>query len=282
MWHSHLWPSLLLVSILSLSHVVQAQEEAPQAEMISTDPGTTIKQAIKKQDSYLKLQKHRVCRYTRTVRSQYQSGESQSRAVHSDEVFFDIGREDPPQADLGAIMPESSSKTFDLWNHPLFQTILQHSLFSRFGSSLSWNDQMVDVYQFSSNPAFQPTTDLERVAQGIQGKVSIDQRTGLFVGLHAVAIKDVYDGKRLLLLGPRHDAPIPVFFYAAAPYDGIIVPTTWDEATFAPVRRGGYEINAWLGTLTRTFVHIESCREYKVKSAIQPGFQVVDPEKSPQ
>jgi hypothetical protein len=282
MRHSHLWPSLLLAIIYGLSHVLQGQSEAPQAEMGSTDPVVTIKQAIERQDTYLDLQKRRVCRYTRTVRSQYQSGESQSRTVHSDEVSFDIGRDDPQQADAGVIAPGTSSKTFDLWNHPLFQAILQHSLFARSGSSLSWNDQTVDVYQFSLDPAFQPSTYLERVAQGVQGKVSIDQKTGLFVGLHAVAVKDVYDGKRLLLLGPRRDAPIPVFFYAAEPYDGIVVPTTWDEATFAPVRRGGYEINAWLGTLTRTSIHFESCREYKVKSTIQPGFKVVDPEKAPQ
>jgi hypothetical protein len=53
-----------------------------------------------------------------------------------------------------AITPGTSSKTFDLWNHPLFQAILQHSLFARSGSSLSWNDQTVDVYQFSLDPAF--------------------------------------------------------------------------------------------------------------------------------
>lgn len=267
--------------IILFSNNTLFSQEKTASPNESTSPVMAIRAAIENQSDYMILQKKRACRYVRTIRSDYGTGQSLTRKIRSDEVFFDLGGEPASAPSNVSTEQGASSKTFDLWNHPLFQTILNESVFTKDRDEISWDGRSINRYQFAPDPAFRPATDIERVAQGVYGTASIDQSTHIFVGLHALALRDVYEGKRLLLLGPRHDAPIPVFSYAAAPYDGIIVPTIWDEASFGPVKRGGNEISNWLATLTRTFVKIQTCREYKVKTTIRPGFDVLDQQAKP-
>ena len=271
---------LVLGFVLSAPGVLLSQSETTPPDQ-STEPVKVIKSAIENQSNYMSLQKKRACRYMRTVRSDYGTGQSLTRKVRTDEVFFDLGGEAATKPTNASPDQGTTSSTFDIWDHLLFQAVLESSLFKRVRDEISWDGRTINRYEFVPNPEFQPSTDIERVAQGVYGTVSIDQKTQIFVGLHALAMKDIYEGKKLLLLGPRHDAPIPVFSYAAAPYDGIIVPTVWDEASFGPVKRGGNEISNWLATLTRTFVQIQACREYKVKATIKPGFGVLNDQTKP-
>jgi hypothetical protein len=250
--------------------------------MQTSDPATVIRNAIENQATYLKFQKRRACRYNEIVRFNYGSGRSRSQKTHSDELYFDIGGENATKVNGGPLSESTSSSDFEIWDHPLFRAILKGSIFSREQDRISWDGRIINVYRFVPDPAFKPSTDVERYAQAVYGMVSIDQSSKIFVGLNGVAQKDIYEGKRLLVLGPRTDyPPIPVFYYSAAPYDGIIVPTIWDEAAFTPVRRGSNEVSSWLATLTRTFVQIQSCRDYKVDSTLLPGYKTLDNSEEP-
>lgn len=241
----------------------------------TTPPVEVVQRAIASTTSYRALQTRRVCTYNRVIRSAYQTGRSTSARVLRDELAFDTGQ---PVTDPEVLASSGASpEMFDLWDHPLFQTILRHSVFMPLRSSLSADMRKISNFRFTPDPKFQPSTDLERVAQTVDGVISIDDATGVIIGLQGMAMADAYDGNRLLVLGPRSDEPIPLFTYRAGPADGIIVPTIWDEATFQPVKRGSDEARRWLATLTRTFVHVEGCEDFRVKSTIRPGFGVVKP-----
>ena len=218
------------------------------------------------------------CRYHRITRTHYESGQSTRAIAHDDDVLFLTHSED--DASLVELESKSASipvnlNTFAVWEQPLFKSILAHSVFSH---GYRWFTSMgtaILEYSYQPDPKFQPATDVERVANAVEGKVSIDETEHVFTLVMGYATHSVVDGKRLLVLSPGEEWPgqaIPLFQYAAAHDHGVVVPEWWNEASFGTVKRGNNEVSKWLGTLTRTFIDRPSCQEYRVQSRVLPGF----------
>ena len=210
--------------------------------------------------------------------------------MHSDEedeIFF------PSHGDENAVSHQANSQSrivlvdqdiFAVWNRPLFQTILAHSLFSAGERHQVAPGRSILEYTYQPNAAFKPKTDLERVAQVVAGRIFIDEQEHVFRLILGDATQSVFKGKQMLLLGPGEEwsgPPIPLFEYAATPYGQAIVPQWWNEASFHAVRRGQNEVSDWDETLTRTFLTRESCWEYQVRSTLLPGFTAPDENTAP-
>jgi hypothetical protein len=283
---SPLGPALLL--LVALLWVARADAQSNANEAPIPDAKTEIKETIESQVFYLTKQKRYACRYHRITRTHYESGVSTRAIAHEDDVLFLTHAEDDASLVQAGPSPASvpvNLNTFAVWEQPLFQSILAHSVFSR---GYRWFTPMgtaILEYTYQPDPKFQPATDIERVANAVEGKVSIDETEHVFTAVMGYATHSVVDGKRLLVLGPGGEWPgqaIPLFQCAAAPDHGIVVPEWWNQASFGTVKRGRNEVSKWLGTLTRTFIDRPSCQEYRAQSRVLPGFTAAPKSGEPQ
>jgi hypothetical protein len=257
------------------------------ADAVIPDASQAIRHAIDAQVSYLAKQRQYVCRYHRVSRTRYESGLSIMHSDQEDEFFFPSHGNDnagAPQTDSKMRLISVDQDTFAVWNTPLFQIILAHSLFSAGERHPIGPGRSMLEYTYRPNDAFRPKTDLERIAQALAGRILIDEQQHVFRYILGDATQSVFKGKQMLLLGPGAEwngQPIPLFQYAATPYGRAIIPAWWNEASFRPVRRGPNEVSDWDETLTRTFLTRESCREYQVRSTLLPGFTARDENTPP-
>ncbi len=231
-------------------------------------------QAVQNQSTYVEGQERYVCRYQIVTRDQYGSGRSQHQVQHIEDVMASSGHSlESRFADVGDALdpnPVVASISFAVWADPIFTAVLQHSILS----DLSQTQPGFVTFTFRGDPAYEPVSDTERIAQSLEGTVVLDLTRHIFVQISGRSAYDVIDKNRFLM-----KRGIPILEFHAAPFQGAYLPSEWEPATYGVVKNGPRAEAAWLATLQRSFGTRESCQVFRPDSEVLPGFTVVPQQK---
>jgi hypothetical protein len=246
------------------------------------EPVNLIRQTIANEDSYWIQQQKYACSYQIVTRDRYDTGISTHAVGQTDQIIILHGNtativnsktgKEVQGKDVKAI---TSSQLFSTWRDPLFESVVEHSKFTNEYLVRERTGRSVVVIQYQGDSEYKPTSDTDRIAQSLSGRIVIDPSEKVFVSITGSTDFDVVDGKRFLIVG-RHPWGIPLLDYHAVFYNTAYLPTLWSQASYHAVRNDREAIRNWLGTLSRTFMQRIACQEYRQSMRILPGM-VVEP-----
>jgi thiol-disulfide isomerase/thioredoxin len=234
--------------------------------------------AMDHEADYLGAQRDFACQYEVTTLCQYDARRAAAAVTHLEEVLATNKHlMETRIVDQGSSnqcgQSQLAADSFRIWNNPLLQSVLAHSLISNVQPTvvhrLDGAEQRLVYFTFRGDPAFAPVTDVERVAQGLAGWIRIQLSENILLMISAETEYDVTnDGRFFVARG------IPLLDFRAVPYDKTYLPSVWSEQTFGTVVNDSDTQVKWRQTLVRTFGIRQGCKEFKVKSTILPGFGI--------
>jgi len=241
--------------------------------------------AIDHEADYLGAQRDFACQYEVKTLCQYDSGRAGSAVIHLEEVLatdkplMETRIVDKDRSNQSGPVTALAADSYRIWNNPLLQSVLAHSLISNVRPSVVHRpdgaEERFVYFTFRGDPAFMPVTDVERVAQGLGGWIRIQLSENILLMVSAETEYDVTnDGRFFVARG------MPLLDFRAVPYDKAYLPSVWSEQTFGTVVNDSDAHVKWRQTLVRNFGIRQGCKEFKVKSTVLPGFGIAtDPPK---
>jgi thiol-disulfide isomerase/thioredoxin len=235
--------------------------------------------AMDHEADYLGAQRDFACQYEVKTLCQYDSARAEAAVMHLEEVLAT----DKPLMETRIVDKDRSNQcgpvtalaadSYRIWNNPLLQSVLAHSLISNVQPSvvhrLDGAEERFVYFTFRGDPAFTPVTDVDRVAQALVGWIRIQLSENVLLMVSADTEYDVTNGNRFFVA-----RGIPLLDFRAVPYDKTYIPSVWSEQTFGTVVNDSDAHMKWRQTLVRTFGIRQRCKEFKVKSTILPGFGI--------
>jgi thiol-disulfide isomerase/thioredoxin len=254
-----------------------------QSKVSAAEIQSIAREAISGQTGYVESQKKYSCRYQIITRYYGDGGMSYHEVQHLDEVFTGDGHSIESSVVLAAGQEQpdhhadAASNTFSVWTDPVLRAVLDHSILSNivpYKVTVRETGQQREYAHltFRGDPGYTPATDVERIAQSLEGRITLDLTDRIFVIITGEAAYDVIDGSRFLL-----EDGIPVLEFAAASFEGVHLPSVWSVPAYRSVPVGPNQLTEWNRILVRSFGERQSCQIYHVTTKILPGFEPVSP-----
>jgi hypothetical protein len=236
--------------------------------------------AMDHEADYLDAQRGFACQYEVKTLCQYDSGLAGAAVIRLEEVLvtnkhlMETRIVDQDSSNQCGPVTARAADSFKIWNNPLLQSVLAHSLISNVQPSvihrLDGAEERFVYFTFRGDPAFTPVTDVDGVAQALAGWIRIQLSENVLLMVSAETEYDVTNGNRFFAA-----RGMPLLDFRAVPYDKTYLPSVWSEETFGAVVNDRDAHVKWRQTLMRTFGLRQGCKEFNVKSTILPGFGIV-------